>query len=527
MTERLVVGAAVRTATGAPGDALHLRDGGVVEIGSAARLQRPDLPEERYPGGVIVPGLRDAHFHPVGYAAALAGVTLKHAADFADVVARLEEEAGRLGPGRPISALRLDDETLAERRLPTRADLDRAFPERPVLLHRYCGHVAVANTAALDAAGIGPASSDPVGGSYDRDGHGRPTGVLRETAVNVVGRALRDLGHRPLTPAGLLDAMRGLAGLGLTSIAGIVGCGEASWAELGDQVAALAEVAADLPIKIRALVIAETPAELEQQAELLRATGSRLTFLGWKAFADGSLGGHTAWMWAPFADRPETDGMLRLDSAWAHEMSRAALDLGGQVAIHAIGDRANAAVLDLFARLLDEGADPARLRVEHASVLRDEEVARFAELGVTASVQPAFLASETEWLPKRLGPDRLGHAYRFRTLHEAGVPLAGGSDCPVEPPHPLWGMATARDRAGIVPTEGLDGAAALALFTDWAAAALREPAPLAPGSPADFVVLDRDPVAATPDELRDADVLATWVDGHPVAVPPGHEVWAS
>ncbi len=526
MTERLVVARAVRAPAGVPGDALHLRDGTVVGVGEAAELRKLGLPEERYPGATIVPGLRDAHFHPVGYAAALAGVTLKEAADFADVVALLQQEAGRIGPGRPISALRLDDETLAEGRLPTRADLDGPFPDRAVLLHRYCGHVAVANTAALYAASIGPSTPDPPGGSYDRDGDGRPTGVLRETAVNVVGRALRDLGHAPLTPDGLVAAMAGLAGIGLTSMGGIVGCGEASWAELGDQVAALAEVAAELPIKVRALVIAETPAELEAQAELLAGTGDRLTFLGWKAFSDGSLGGHTAWMWAPFADRPDTAGMARLDAEWAHEMSRTALDLGGMVAIHAIGDRANAAVLDGFARLLDEGADPAMLRVEHASVLRDEEVARFAELGVTASVQPAFLASETGWLEKRLGPERLAHAYRFRTLHEAGVPLAGGSDCPVEPPHPLRGMAAARDRAGIVPEEGLDAADALALFTGWAAAALGEPDPLAPGSPADFVVLDRDPVDASPDELRAASVLATWVHGHPVLLPAEHPVWA-
>ncbi len=524
--DRLVVAQAARTAAGVPGDALHLRGGMVVEVGSAAELSRLGLPEERYPGATIVPGLRDAHFHPVGYAAALAGVTLKQAADFADLVDRLEQAAMAMPSGAPLSALRLDDETLAEGRLPTRADLDGAFPERAVLLHRYCGHIAVANTAALDAAGIGPGAPDPPGGSYDRDGDGRPTGVLRETAVNVVGRALRDLGHSPLTPEKLIAALRGLAGLGLTSMGGIVGCGEASWAELGDQVAALAEVAAELPIKIGALVIAETPAELEQQAELLRATGGNVSFLGWKAFSDGSLGGHTAWMWEPFADRPAETGLDRLDAGWAHEMSRAALDLGGMVAIHAIGDRANAAVLDGFARLLDEGADPAMLRVEHASVLRDEEVARFAELGVTASVQPAFLMSETEWLPKRLGPGRLDHAYRFRTLHEAGVPLAGGSDCPVEPPHPLWGMAAARDRAGIVPAEGLDAPDALALFTDWAAAALGEPAALAPGSPADFVVLDRDPVTATPNELREADVLATWVDGHPVAAAAAGPTWA-
>ncbi len=525
MTDRLVVASAVRTAAGVLGDAVLLRDGMLVEVGSAAELRAPGVREEAYPDGVVVPGLRDAHFHPVNYAAAVAGVTLKDAADLGDLVDRLRAAAAALPPGAPLTAMRLDDESLAERRLPTRADLDAPFPDRPVLLHRYCGHVAVANTAALAAAGVSPATADPDGGSLDRDDTGRPTGVLRETAVNLVAGALAGLGGPALTPEGVLRAMRGLAGLGLTSIGGIVGCGGDGWADLGDQAAALAEVAGDLPIKVGAFVIAATPAELERQAERLRDAGPRLRFLGLKAFADGSLGGHTAYMWEPFADRPGETGLLRLDPEWAHGMASAALDMDGMVAIHAIGDRANAEVLEVFEDLLDAGAEPAALRIEHASVLREAEIARFARSGVTASVQPAFIASETEWLPKRLGSRRLPSAYPFRTLHSAGVPLAGGSDCPVEPPHPLWGMAVARDRAGMVPDEGLAAADALALFTDWAAAALREPAPLAPGSPADFVVLDRDPVTASPDELRRAAVLATWVDGQEVDVPDDHEVW--
>ncbi len=477
-----------------------------------------------YPGGFVVPGLRDAHFHPVTYAAAVAGISLKTAADFAEIGDRLRAAADGMAPGVPMTAMRLDDESLAESRLPTRHDLDALLDDRPVLLHRYCGHVAVANTAALRAAGIGPEAPDPAGGSFDRDADGTPTGVLRETAVSPVARALAARDRPALTPEGLLTAMGGLAGVGLTSVGAIVGCGEDTWADLGDQVAALVEVAPDLPIKLHALVIAHTPAELARQAQALAGAGPRLRFLGWKAFADGSLGGHTAYMHEPFADLPGERGLLRLDPGWARTMADATLALGGTVAIHAIGDKANAEVLSLFEALIADGAAPDRLRVEHASVLGAAEVARFAATGVTASVQPAFLASETEWLPKRLGA-RLARAYPFRTLREAGVPLAGGSDCPVEPPHPLWGMALARDRAGIVPAEGLGAGEALALFTTWAARSLSEPEPLAPGEAADFAVLDVDPLAAAPDELRACGVRATWVDGREVAVPADAEVW--
>lgn len=243
-----------------------------------------------------------------------------------------------------------------------------------------------------------------------------------------------------------------------------------------------------------------------------------------KIFGDGSLGGHTAAMHEPFADL-DTTGQLRFDVATSRPLVEAALALGGVVAIHAIGDRANAEVLDFYGDLINRGADPSRLRIEHASILGPEEVATFARLGITASVQPAFMASETAWLEKRVGAGRLSQCYPFRKLLDAGVPMAGGSDCPVEPPHPLPGMATARDRCGIVPEESLTAAEALALFTSGAARSLLEPEPLAVGSPADFVVLDVDPLVATPDELRAARVLATYVGGELVELPEEILTW--
>jgi hypothetical protein len=200
-------------------------------------------------------------------------------------------------------------------------------------------------------------------------------------------------------------------------------------------------------------------------------------------------------------------------------MAWAALRLGGRVAIHAIGDAANGRVLDVMERLIDEGADPAMLRIEHASVLTDDDLARFGRLGITAVVQPAFLASEADWLETRVGPERLSRTYAFRSLRDAGVPLAGSSDCPVEPPHPLWGMAAARDRCGLVPEQALPAGAAHDLFTSGAAAAIGESRSLEPGSAADLVVIDGDPIRLAADGLRDARVVATYVDGSPVRFP--------
>jgi len=475
--------------------------------------------------GYIVPGLRDAHFHPVTYAASLVVPSLKSARDFAEIGERLRAAAASLVPGAPMSAIRLDDESLAEGRLPTRHDLDAMVSDRPLIIHRYCGHIAMANTAALRLAGVTAATADPVGGTLDRDEHGEPTGVLREMGIETVSLPLADQAGPAVTDDQVVDAMTALASVGLTSIGGIVGCGDGPWADLGDQFSQLLRVADRLPINVRVLVIGQDPDQLRDAARRLDEAGSpRLTFLGVKIFGDGSLGGHTAAMHEPFADA-DTTGQLRFDATSSRPLVETALDLGGISAIHAIGDRANAAVLDFYDDLIGDGADPARLRIEHASILGPDEVAAFARLGVTASVQPAFMASETEWLEKRVGPDRLLQSYPLRTLLAAGVPLAGGSDCPVEPPHPLPGIAAARDRCGIVPEEGLTASEALDLFTFGAARALLEPEPLAVGSPADFIVLDVDPLDATPAELRTARVLATYVGGELVPVPENVLSW--
>jgi predicted amidohydrolase YtcJ len=449
---------------------------------------------------------------------------LKEAPDLEAVADILRDAARSLAPAAALTALRLDDESLAEGRLPDRDFLDAIVPDRPVLVIRYCAHVAVANSRALALAGIGDATADPVGGTMDRSASGRLTGVLRETAIEPVSAALR-----PLAPAvtadDLVRAATGLAAVGLTGIGAMVSTDSGYWACAGPELDVVIAAAPRLPIPMGVLVAAVSPADLESAARRLAAAGGRVRFTGVKMFSDGSLGGHTAAMHEGFSDLPGERGTDRLDPAWCLDMARTAFGLGGRVAIHAIGDRANGGVLDLMETLIAGGVDPAMLRVEHASVLTGPDVARFGRLGVTASVQPAFLPSETTWLEKRVGPERMRRTYPFRSLLDAGAWLAGGSDCPVEPPHPLWGMAAARDRCGLVPEEGLTPEEALRLFTLDAAAAIGEDGSLAPGSPASFTVLPDDPVTATPAALRTMDVLGVWVEGREVVVPAGTVVW--
>ncbi|MEX1038763.1 MAG: amidohydrolase family protein [Acidimicrobiia bacterium] len=403
----------------------------------------------------------DHHFHPLGYVGMVTGLDLNDASDFDDVARRLADRYDSVDGA--IIGQRLNDEGLKERALPDRSLLDSVSTDRPILVYRYCGHIGIANTAALELAGLSSDAADPDGGSFDRDHTGRPTGVVRETALKLVSDALSEMTTGP-TNEEVLNAFGRLEDLGIGSVTGMVSAGEPMWCGVGNELETLIELAPELPIDINVIVITDSPETLASAAARIRAAGGRLRFGGWKDFADGSFGGHTAAMYEPFADKPDEVGVLRLRPAHAETMARTSIDLGGDVAIHAIGDRANDEVANLFEHLISEGADPDRLRVEHASILTERTVARFAALGITVSVQPAFLASEEEWLERRLGQKRMSRAYPFREMAEAGLKLIGGSDCPVEPPDPRIGIRAAVDRHGINPDQALTEAQARQLF---------------------------------------------------------------
>ena len=403
----------------------------------------------------------DHHFHPLGYATLVTGLDLFDATGLDELMSRVSSFADRVEG--PVIGQRLNDEGLAEGRPPTREDLDDVVGDRPVLIYRYCGHIAVANSAALLLAGIDGDTADPEGGSFDRDPAGRPNGVLRETAIQTVSSAIAPLVTGPPDSA-ILRALGDLTRMGIGSVTGIVSVGEPLWCGVRDELDALCRLAPALPIDVDVLVIASDTHELAEAAEKIRNTQGRIRFLGWKDFADGSFGAHTAAMHEPFADRPDTSGTDRLDPEHAMTMARTSMMLGGSVAIHAIGDRANDRVLDMFEELIDMGADPERLRVEHASLLTEAAIERMARLGVTASVQPAFLASESDWLGKRLGEERMSRVYPFRSLLEAGISVIGGSDSPVELPDPATGIAAAVNRHGFNPSETLTPDQAESLF---------------------------------------------------------------
>lgn len=404
----------------------------------------------------------DNHFHPFGYVSTVTGLELMDATDLDDVFNRLTAFAA--GKEGPVIAQRLNDETLTEERLPTAADIDDVIADKPVVIYRYCGHIAVANSKAMEIAGLSDLTSDPEGGSFDRLPTGMPNGILRETAVQEVTSPLAPLIAGP-SDEEILTGLANLPKVGLSSITAIVSMGEAVWCGVGNEVETLARLSPELPVDMDVLIIADDPGQLEAGKNIIDQAEGRIRFHGWKDFSDGSLGGHTAAMYEPFADKPTEIGTDRLDFAHAVEMGQTSLDLGGVVAIHAIGDRANDSVLDVHEQLLRQGAEPERLRIEHASILAESSVARMADMGVVASVQPAFLASEETWLPKRLGEDRMSRAYPFKAMLEAGITLLGGSDTPVETPDPEIGINAAVDRHGLNSSQSVRREAAEAMFS--------------------------------------------------------------
>lgn len=416
---------------GHPGaDAILVEDDRIVAIGHRRDLVAMHSIEH---DGELGAPRHDHHFHPFGYAGAVLGLSLKQAGSFTGLERQVQAELAGIKRGEALIGNRLDEEALAEHRLPTRLDLDPITGNVPTLIYRYCGHLAVANSAALALAGL----------ADHRDG------ILRETEIAPVAEVLAPL--RPLLPTGdVKDVLAGLASLGLGKITAIVSASEPLWCEVADEVGTLLEIAPGLPLDLEVLVIASTPSELRATAETVSQAGiDNLRFLGWKEFADGALGARTAALHEPFSDDFDNRGILRLDTAHAHEMAMASRDLGATIAIHAVGDRANDAVLSFFAGLFDDGVAASSLRIEHASMLDSPARHRMAALGITASVQPAFITSEVDWLSTRVG-DRVKDTYALGAMEQAGIRLLGGSDCPVESPNP-WPAMAAAVTAGLNP----------------------------------------------------------------------------
>ncbi len=498
----LLSAAAVVTSDGVLGDSVLIDNGSIAAIGSSRDLRPRATSVSDHPLHTIVPGLGDGHIHLAGWSALNEGLDLDRVDGFGPLRDEIRRYAGSINPETPVIGTRLDDTRLKEGRLPTRHDLDRILAARPILLYRHCSHIAIANTNALELAGVTPETPDPPGGAFDRTVTGEPTGVLRESAIGSVQRALEPLIRSPL-PTQLLDTARALARRGVTRIDAMVSTGTPLWCGTGNELEDLLAVAADLPLDVDVYVITDRRIELRRAAARIRRVEGRLRFGGWKGFADGSLGGRTAALSRPYEGDSGT-GMSLFAPERDLDLARTAIKEGGQVAVHAIGDRAVSEVLDHFRSLREEDVAGNRLRVEHCSMLDDSLLERLVELGVTASVQPPFLTSDGPWLASRIG-SREREIHPFRTMLDAGIPLRAGSDAPIEDPTPWKGMWSAMNHPSN-PAESLTAAQALAIYGGVTPET---------GSPADLILVDRNPLDTG--RIEDTRVQAVWKAGVKIA----------
>jgi predicted amidohydrolase YtcJ len=503
------------TALAAAGDRL-------VAVGSTAEVRKLVRPGTRVVdagGRMVVPGFIDAHVHFLDGGFRLASVQLRDAASPADFIRRIKDFAATVPAGTWIQGGDWDHERWGGE-LPSRAWIDSVTPEHPVWVNRLDGHMALANSAALRAAGIADTVSDVDGGTVVRDAAGRPTGVLKDNAMDLVGRVV------PPPPPALEDraldaAMRHVAAQGVTAVHHM-----GTWSDLA--VFQRARAAGRLRTRIYAAV---PLASWERLRDSVAAGGRGDAWLrigGLKAFVDGSLGSHTAAFFEPFTDQPADRGLLVTPPESLYAWTAGADAAGLHVIVHAIGDRAIATQLDVFARVEREhGPRDRRFRIEHAQHVAPADLPRFAALGVIASMQPYHAIDDGRWAERVIGPERIRTTYAFRSLLDAGARLAFGSDWFVAPPTPLEGIYAAVTRRtlddrhpdGWVPEQRITVEEALRAYTAGAAYAEfaeGDRGTLERGKLADLVLLDRDLTRIPPETIRDAHVLLTVVGGQVV-----------
>ncbi|MBC2668304.1 amidohydrolase [Novosphingobium piscinae] len=473
-------------------------------------------------GRVLMPGLIDAHVHVMEVGLGALTLDLSTTRTLAEAQARIAAYAAA-HPDHPwIIGRGWNQEVWGLGRFPTAAELDAVVKDRPVWLSRADGHAGWANSAALAAAGVTAATKAPPGGRIERAGATQqPAGVLVDAAQELVGRVVpqprpedRDLAFAKAQELFLRRGLTGVADMG-TSIE--------DWQAF--------RRAGDLgTLRLRVMAYAagtEAMTLIAGSQPTPWLYDDRLRLGGVKLYMDGALGSRGALLKAPYADAPGQSGLSLLDGVQLRNlMSRAAIDKF-QVAVHAIGDKANADVLDAIGELSETYKGDRRWRIEHAQVIDPVDIPRLARFGTIASMQPVHQTSDRLMAEARLGPGRLAGAYAWASVLKVGGRLAFGSDAPVELPDPWAGWAAAFTRTdengqpygGWQPQERVTREQALAAYTtDAAFAGFAETkfGRLAPGLRADFILIDRDPLLASATELRATRVLETWVGGQKV-----------
>jgi predicted amidohydrolase YtcJ len=516
--------------------AIAVKDGKIIDIGDDAamlKLRGPATKVIDTEGKRIVPGLHDSHVHFLGAGIFLSQVDLKLCANEAEFGAKLAEFDKKLPPGRWLQGGNWDHDRTFNGVLPTAEMIDKyVSPARPVFLRRYDGHMALANKHAMKLAGINAASKDPSGGEIIKQpGTDEPTGALRDNAMDMVSRLLPQPDETDIVE-GVRKALEEARSVGVTSIDDIDGFGRTVRMKLWRHYQNL-EKKGELSIRLRLFwPISEHTHLAELIAKEGRGTG--LAQLGGvKGFMDGSLGSSTAKMFDSYVHEKGKTGVWVTPPNVMLNQVLAADKAGLQVVVHAIGDEANAKLLDIFTEVeARQGKRDRRFRIEHAQHLRREDYNRFASGSVIASMQPYHVVDDGRWAEGRLGTERCSSSYAYRSLLDEQAMLSFGSDWPVAPINPFVGIDAAVNRRpldgkypnGWFPAQKITVVEALHAYTAGAAYAMfgeKQRGILTKGMAADLVILDRDVLdPKEKDNLGKTTVKTTIVAGKVVYTKP-------
>ncbi len=513
-------------------EAIAVRGDRIQAVGKTLDIKKLKGPQTQVVdlgGHFVMPGFNDAHLHLDDAGTTKLSVDLTGVQSLDELRSRVDKKVAESKAGDWILGSGWDETLWPVKVTPTRWDLDEVSDGHPVFLVRIDGHIAVANTRALQLGSITLASRNPQGGRIDRNENGEPTGILRETAQAAVLEVIPKPTHR-LRREGLELALADLAEHGVTSAQDYSPVWEnfQIYEELEKESKLTARITEWLPFDDPVEELSRKR-ESHPQSDLMLHTGML------KGFMDGSLGSHTAALLQPYADDAKNSGLPRYDATKLNDMTRERVLAGFQIGFHAIGDQGVQMALDAFAGAekaareahvrAPNGGDEFRLRIEHAQVTTPAQVAQFKALKVIASMQPSHLLTDMRWAQDRLGPKRAATSYAWLAFLNKGVTLAFGTDYPVEPVTPFRGLYAAVTRQSesgkqeYFPEQRLTIDQAIAAYTTGSAFAEfeeKEKGKLVAGMLADFVVLDRDVTSASPEKILATKVLRTVVGGKTV-----------
>ncbi len=518
-------------AAGKRAEAIAVRGDRIMAVGTRdeiAKLKGPDTKVVDLDGHFVMPGFNDAHLH-LGHAGEeKANVNLVGVKSLEEFRERIRAKVEKAAPAEWVIGRGWDETLWPVKTVPTRWDIDEVSSGHPVFLTRVDGHIAVANTRALQLASIDMATRNPEGGKIDRDEAGTPTGILRETAQEAVLAVIPPVTHDKRRLQAEL-ALEDLASNGITSAQD-----NSDWEDF--QIYEELEHDGKLTVRISEwLPFNDSLEELAKKHSAHSATDNLLHTGMLKGFMDGSLGSKTAALLEPYSDDPKNSGIPQYDQPKLNDMAKERVLAGYQLGFHAIGDKGVQMALDAFAeaekaaragnvKAANGGAD-YRLRIEHSQVATPQQIQRYKELKVIASMQPSHLLTDMNWAESRLGPKRAEHSYAWAEFLRCGVTLAFGTDYPVEPVSPFRGLYAAITRQSedgkktYYPEQKLTIEQAIAAYTTgsaFAEFAEKEKGKLQPGMLADFVVLDRDITSVLPPKILETKVLRTVVGGKTV-----------